>query len=173
MKKRLTVQKISLIGLLAALSLGIYALEAMIPVSNIAGIKLGLANVVTLTAMVLLGRAEAGFVLGIRILLATAFYGTFISFAFSLCGGALAYAVMCLTVNRLDKKQLWVISVLAALAHNAGQLCVAALVSGTFAMFTLTPYLVISAVGTGVLTGLTAQRLYFSPLRRFGGSHRE
>ena len=172
-KDRISVQKIALIGVMAALSLGIYAIEAQVPSPNIAGIKLGLANVVTLCAMLFAGRIAAGFVLGIRIVLAAAFCGTFISFMFSLCGGFAAYAVMCLTVNRLDKKQLWVISVLAALAHNAGQLCVAALVSGTSAMFTLTPYLVISAVGTGVLTGLTAQRLYFSPLRRFGGSHRE
>lgn len=166
MKNRLTVQKIALIGLLAALSLGIYAVEALVPVSNIGGVKLGLANVVTLTAMTLVGRVEAGFVLGVRIVLAAAFYGTFISFAFSLCGGALAYVAMCVMVNRFDKKQLWVVSVFAALAHNAGQLCVAAAVSGTAAVFGLAPYLVISGIATGVLTGLTAQRLYFSPLKR-------
>ena len=138
MKNRLTVQKIALIGLLAALSLGIYAVEALVPVSSIGGVKLGLANVVTLTAMTLVGRVEAGFVLGVRIVLAAAFYGTFISFAFSLCGGVLAYAAM----------------------------CVAAAVSGTAAVFGLAPYLVISGIATGVLTGLTAQRLYFSPLKK-------
>ena len=166
MKKRLTVQKIALIGLLAALSLGIYAVEALVPVSNIGGVKLGLANVVTLTAMVLVGRVEAGFVLGVRIVLATTFYGTFISFAFSLCGGALAYVVMCVTVNRFDKKQIWVVSVFGALAHNAGQLCVVAVVLTT-QIGAFIPYLVISGIGSGAVTGLVAQRLWFSPLRRF------
>ena len=167
MRKSITVQKIALIGVLTALSLGIYALEAMIPVSNIGGIKLGLANVVTLCAMIFAGRGSAGLVLGLRILLASAFYGTFISFMFSLCGGALAYLVMCLLVGVFDRRQLWVVSVFGAIAHNAGQLCVAAVVTGTPMVVSLAPYLLISAILTGTLTGLTAQRLWFSPLRRF------
>lgn len=167
MKKSITVQKIALIGVLAALSLGIYALEAQIPVSNIGGIKLGLANVVTLCAMIFAGRLAACCVLGIRIVLASAFYGTFVSFMFSLVGGALACAAMCLLVGRFDKKQLWVVSVFGALAHNAGQLCVAAVFSGTASVLLLAPYLAISAILTGVLTGLTAQRLWYSPLRKF------
>ena len=167
MRKSITVQKIALIGVSTALSLGIYALEAMIPVSNIGGIKLGIANVVTLCAMIFAGRVSAGLVLGLRIVLASAFYGTFISFMFSLVGGLLAYAVMCLLVGVFRRQELWVVSVFGAIAHNAGQLCVAAVVSGTAAVVSLTPYLLISAILTGTLTGLTAQRLWFSPLRKF------
>ncbi len=147
-KDRISVQKITLIGVMAALSLGIYAIEAQVPSPNIAGIKLGLANVVTLCAMLFAGRIAAGFVLGIRIVLAAAFCGTFISFMFSLCGGFAAYAVMCLLVN------------------NAGQLCVVAVVLTT-QIGAFIPYLVISGIGSGALTGLVAQRLWFSPLRRF------
>ena len=69
-----------------------------------------------------------------------------------------------------DRKQLWVVSVFGAIAHNAGQLCVAAVVSGTGAVVSLAPYLLISAILTGVLTGLTAQRLWFSPLKRFANT---
>ncbi|MCR5479542.1 MAG: Gx transporter family protein [Ruminococcus sp.] len=167
MGKRISVQKITLVGVFAALSLGIYAVEAQFPVSSIGGIKLGLANVVTLCAMIFIGRASACCVLGIRILLASAFYGTFVSFMFSLCGGALACAVMCLLVNRFDRKQIWVVSVFGALGHNAGQLCVAVVLSGTGAVVSLAPYLAISAVGTGLLTGVVVQRLWFSPLRKF------
>lgn len=167
MGKRISVQKITLVGVFAALSLGIYAVEAQFPVSSIGGIKLGLANVVTLCAMIFIGRAAACCVLGIRILLASAFYGTFVSFMFSLVGGALACAVMCLLVNRFDRKQIWVVSVFGALGHNAGQLCVAVVLSGTGAVVSLAPYLAISAVGTGLLTGVVVQRLWFSPLRKF------
>lgn len=165
--KRISVQKIALVGAFAALSLGIYAVEAQFPVSSIGGIKLGLANVVTLCAMIFITRAAACCVLGIRILLASAFYGTFVSFMFSIVGGALACAVMCLLVNRFDRKQIWVVSVFGALGHNAGQLCVAAVLSGTGAVVSLAPYLAISAVGTGLLTGVVVQRLWFSPLRKF------
>ena len=74
---------------------------------------------------------------------------------------------MCLLVNRFDRKQIWVVSVFGALGHNAGQLCVAAVLSGTGAVVSLAPYLAISAVGTGLLTGVVVQRLWFSPLRKF------
>ena len=165
-KGRISVQKIALIGVLAALSLGIYAIEAQVPMPNYAGVKLGLANVVTLCAMLFAGRAAAGAVLGIRIVLAAAFYGTFISFMFSLCGGFAAYLVMCLLVERFDKRQIWVVSVFGALGHNAGQLCVVAVVL-TAQIGAFVPYLVISGIASGAITGLVAQRLWFSPLRKF------
>ena len=65
--------------------------EAQFPVMPIGGIKLGLANIVTMAAMLFVGRKEAGLVLLLRIVLAAGLYGTVVSFAFSLTGGILAY----------------------------------------------------------------------------------
>lgn len=151
---------------MTALSLGIFTIEAQFPVSSVGGIKLGLANVVTLCAMVFIDRGSAGIVTALRIILASAFYGTFVSFLFSICAGTLAYLTMCLLINMFDRKQLWVVSVFGAIAHNAGQLCMAAVISGSAAVVSLAPFLAVSGIITGALTGLTAQRLWFSPLQR-------
>ena len=120
---KISVQKITLIGIFTALSLIIFMVEAQFPVMPIGGMKLGLANIVTMTAMLFIGRKEAGLVLLLRIILAAGLYGTVVSFAFSLTGGILAYLAMCIAVSRVGENQLWVTSVFGGFFHNIGQLC--------------------------------------------------
>ena len=145
------------IAVLAAAALGIFVLEAQIPAPvPVPGVKLGLANVVTLTAMVLLGRKEAGAVLAVRLLLGSMFTGSFSALLYSVAGGVLAYAVMALLLPLFPEKRLWALSALAAIAHNVGQLCAAVLVTETPALFWYAPALLISAVLTGVFTGVAA-----------------
>ena len=67
---KISVQKITLIGIFTALSLIIFMVEAQFPVMPIGGMKLGLANIVTMAAMLFIGRKEAGLVLLLRIVLA-------------------------------------------------------------------------------------------------------
>ena len=183
---KISVQKITLIGIFTALSLIIFMVEAQFPVMPIGGMKLGLANIITLlllrhytlketslanivtmAAMLFIGRKEAGLVLLLRIILAAGLYGTVVSFAFSLTGGILAYIAMFIAVSRVGENQLWVTSVFGGFFHNIGQLCAAAVISGTWAVFSLLPYLIISGILTGTLNGLILQRLWKSPLRKY------
>lgn len=164
---KLTVRKITLMAIMTAVSLTVFIIETQFPLTAIGGIKLGLANIVTLLAMLFIGRREAGLVLLMRIFLATTFYGTFISFAFSVAGGLLAYIVMCFLINKLDRKQIWVVSVFGGLFHNFGQLIVAGILTGTGTVATLLPYLIISGIITGFFTGIVTQRLWFSPLHKY------
>ena len=148
---KISVQKITLIGIFTALSLIIFMVEAQFPVMPIGGMKLGLANIVTMAAMLFIGRKEAGLVLLLRIILAAGLYGTVVSFAFS----------------RVGENQLCGTSVFGGFFHNIGQLCAAAVISGTWAVFSLLPYLIISGILTGTLNGLILQRLWKSPLRKY------
>lgn len=164
---KLSVRKITLIGIFTALSLVIFMVEAQFPVMPIGGMKLGLSNIVTMGAMLFIGRKEAGLVLLLRIVLAAGLYGTVVSFAFSLAGGLLAYAAMCIVISRVGEGQLWVTSVFGGVCHNVGQLCAAAVISGTVAVFSIFPYLLISGIITGTLNGIILQRLWKSPLRKY------
>ena len=119
----------------------------------------GLANIVTLIAMVMLGRREAGLILLVRIAMGSVFTGGVSAFIFSIAGGALAYAVMCLTLRPFSGKLLWVVSVFGAVAHNLGQLCAAVLITKTASLFLYAPVLLASAIVTGVFTGFAAMYL--------------
>ncbi len=153
-------KKLALMALLTALALIIFMLEAQIPAPvPIPGVKLGLANVITLTAMLILGKREAGAVLAVRIIMGAVFAGTPSAILYSGAGGLLAYAMMCLLVGRVAEKRLWAVSALSAVAHNMGQLAACVLVVKTPGVFLYAPALIISGVITGVFTGLAAMYL--------------
>lgn len=153
-------QKLCLMAVLTAIALTIFMLESQIPMPvPIPGVKLGLANIITLTAMLILGRREAGAVLLARVIMGSMFSGGPAGFIYSACGGALAYAVMCLTVGLFSEKQLWIVSALAGVAHNAGQLLACAFIVKTPGVFAYAPVLGISGVIAGVFTGFAAMFL--------------
>ena len=59
----------------------------------------------------------------------------------------------------MKRNQIWIMSILGALGHNAGQLLVAAFVTGTASIAWYAPVLVIAGVITGFFTGQCAQIL--------------
>ncbi len=161
-------RRLTLTALLAAAALGIFALEAQLPAPvPIPGVKLGLANAVTLFAMRALGRKEAGAVLTVRVLLGALFAASPSTLLYSACGGLLAYAAMCLLTAVIPEKRLWAVSALAAVAHNAGQLLACLLVVRTPGVLAYGPILAVSGIITGVFTGLCAQYL-LQRLRKTG-----
>ncbi len=148
-------QKLVFMALLTALELTVWVIEGQIPAPvPVPGVKLGLASVVTLTAMVVMGRKEAGCILLARIVLSALFAGSFSAILFSLAGGVLSWAVMGALLGLFPEKLLWVVSVFGAIAHNAGQLLAAAAVTRTAAIFWYGPALLAAAIVTGAFTGL-------------------
>ena len=153
-------RRLALMALLTAIALTIFVVEAQIPAPvPIPGVKLGLANIITLITMRLLGKREAGAVLLVRVLMGAMFAGSPSTLLFSAAGGALAYLLMCLLAERFGPDRLWIVSALAGIAHNAGQLLACALVVKTPGVFAYAPVLAASGVITGVFTGLAAQYL--------------
>ena len=154
-------KKLVFMALLTAVSLVIWVLEAQIPpVVPVPGIKLGLASVITLAAMVLLGRREALAILVVRVFMSCLFAGSFSAILFSLTGGLLSWGVMALPVGIMGEKNLWVVSVFGAIGHNAGQLLAAMAVTKTASLIWYGPALLCAAILTGAFTGIAA--LYLS-----------
>ena len=102
-------RKLTTLALLCAIALTIFMVEAQIPpLVPIPGIKLGLANIVTVFAVFAIGPKEAAAVLFVRIFLGAVFAGNFSSIFYSAAGGTLAILVTILLRKVLTKKQLWV-----------------------------------------------------------------
>ena len=153
-------KKLALMAVRTAIALTIFMLEAQLPAPvPIPGVKLGLANIVTLTAMLILGRREAGAILAARIVMGAVFAGNPSAMLYSAAGGVLAYAAMCLLVGVVPEKRLWAVSAVSAVAHNMGQLLACVLVVKTPGVFIYAPALIVSGVITGVFTGFGAMYL--------------
>lgn len=154
-----TTKRIALDAMLAALALLLFIVEAQLPpLTAIPGIKIGLANAVTLAAVYLCGRRDAAAILFVRVCLGAVFAGNLSTFIYSISGAALCLAVTCLVCRPLQKT-VWVVSVLGAIAHNVGQLLTAAVLLRSAAVFWYLPYLLIAAVISGAFIGLCVQFL--------------
>ena len=153
-------RKITLLALLTAIALTIFMVEAQIPaLVPIPGIKLGLANIVTVFTVFALGPKEGCLVLAARIFLGAVFAGNFSTFFYSAAGGALAIAVTIGLRKILTKKQLWVAGALGAVAHSIGQMAMAVLLTGTPGLIVYLPVMIAVSIVTGTFTGLCAQFL--------------
>ena len=154
----MTVKRLTRSALLTAIALTIFLVELQIPsLAPIPGVKLGLANIVTVFAMFLLGPVDTLGILLCRILLGGLFSGRVMALAYSLAGGLLCYLVMLLLRRVVTNRQIWVCSVFGAAAHNIGQMAVAILITGTPALIIYLPVLMISGILAGLFTGLCAQ----------------
>ena len=153
-------RKPALLGLLTAVALTIFLVEAQLPpVLPVPGVKLGLANIVTVFTVFALGPGEGILVLAARIFLGAVFCGNFSSILYSAAGGACAIAVTIALRRILTRKQLFVAGCLGAMAHSVGQITMAALVLGTASVFVYLPVLLTVSLVTGLFTGLCAQFL--------------
>ena len=153
-------RRITLLALLTAIALTIFMVEAQIPVPiAVPGVKLGLANIVTVYAVFLLGPADALLVLVARVFLGAVFSGQMMTLFYSMGGGLLAWLSMTVLRKVLTRQQIWLCSPVAAVFHNIGQLTVAAGVMKTWAVMAYLPYLLLSGILTGLFTGLSAQFL--------------
>ena len=153
-------KKLTLMALLTAIALTIFMIEAQIPaLVPIPGIKLGLANIITVFAVFALGPKEAASILFVRVFLGAVFAGNFSTIFYSSAGGLCAILVTILLRKILTHKQLWVAGVLGAVAHSIGQMTAAIFISGTPGLIVYLPVMMVCSIITGLFTGLCAQVL--------------
>ncbi len=151
--------RITRLALLTAIALTIFMAEAQLPVIPVPGVKLGLANIVTVYVIFAMGPWDALLVLSARVFLGAVFSGQPMTLIYSAAGGFLSWCVLCLLRKLLTEKQIWLASPVAAIFHNIGQLLAAAAVLRSWAVLAWLPYLVIAAVLAGLFTGVAAQVL--------------
>ena len=153
-------RRIVLDALFTAVALTLFLVELQIPNPvPVAGIKLGLANLVTVVAMVLLSPLDALAILAVRILLGSLFSGNMMALLYSAAGGALCYVVMLLLRGVVTARQIWALSAVGGIAHNVGQMAAAIAVTRTPALIVYLPVLLIGGTVAGLFTGLAAQFL--------------
>lgn len=153
-------KRMTALALLTAIALTIFLVEAQLPpLIPIPGVKLGLANIVTVFTVFALGPRAGAEVLCARVFLGAVFAGNFSSILYSGAGGLCAIAVTILLRRILTQKQLWVAGCLGAAAHSIGQLAMAVALTATSSLALYLPIMIAASLVTGLFTGLCAQFL--------------
>ena len=157
MSFRNSISRLAVLSVFTVIALALFVAESAIPVPiPIPGVKLGLANIVTLLILLFFTLPEALLVLTARILLSVFFSGQALSLLYSFAGGMLALFVMALLNRFLSGRFLFITGIFGALAHNTGQLGAACLILGSPGVFAYMPFLMFSGSITGFFTGLSA-----------------
>lgn len=162
------MKKIALCGVLTALALALSLLEGWVPLMLIVpvpGIKLGLANVVTVFALAWLTPKEATAILLCRVTLAAVFAGSVTSFLFSMLGGMLSLCIMYLFMKRKNWFSIFGVCIAGAAAHNVGQIIAAIFVMQSVSVINYLPVLLLAAIPLGLISG-TVSRMVLKHLSR-------
>lgn len=151
--------KVAKIGIFVALAMIFSYIEMLIPFHfGIPGVKLGVANIVVVAGLYLLGAKETFVISLLRILLMGLMFGNGVSLLYSMAGGMLSFLVMCIAKKTRYFSVLGV-SVAGGTAHNIGQLAAVAFVLGSSAIAVYLPVLLAAGVVTGALIGLLSRQI--------------
>lgn len=147
---------LTLTSVLLAVALTLSYMERFFPLQLIIplpGVKIGLANIVSLVALYLLGAKHAFSILVVRCILTSFFAGSVTSLMFSLFGGVLAMCVM-IVIMRIPVFSVYGVSILGAAAHNIGQIAASMILMNSIYIGGYLVYLLMISLFTGFLTGL-------------------
>lgn len=154
------VRKIARLSLLTAAALIIFIIELQIPnIIPIPGVKLGLANIITVYAVYKYSAKETVAIVVIRVVLGSIFGGNIAAIMYSIAGAVLCLAGMLIIKHIVPINYIWLSSILGAILHNTGQMIVAVVIMRSFAVISVYPFLLISGCIAGAFTGLCAQLL--------------
>lgn len=146
--------KIAFYGLLLALGMVLGYVETLIPISlGVPGVKLGLANLVTMVGLYTIGVPGTIAVNLLRIVLTGFTFGNMFSMLYSLAGAVLSLVFMVL-VKKSGCFGSVGVSIVGGVGHNIGQLAVAAFTVQTLGVFSYLPVLLAAGTVAGALIGL-------------------
>ena len=152
-------KKVARMGVFIALAMIFSYIEVLIPFNfGIPGVKLGIANIVTVTSLYIFSTGEAFGISVIRIVLMGILFGNGMSLLYSLAGGLLSFLAMW-----LGKKTNWFsimgVSMAGGVFHNVGQILAVMLVMKNTMFVAYLPVLFVAGIVTGYLIGLLANKI--------------
>lgn len=159
MRYRSNIQSLVFLALLASVAIVLSYYERFIPMPvAVPGMKLGLANTITVAAFYFFRKKQVFAVVIIRIVITTLLTGNVMGFVYSLAGGLLSFLGMGLLHQFLLK---WLtpigISVMGAYLHNIAQLTVLAIITGSMTVaISYSPMIMAASLATGLFVGITA-----------------
>lgn len=151
--------KTAYLGMFTALAMILSYVESLFPsFYGIPGVKLGLANSMSLVILVLIGIPGAFCVSVLRVLLSGFLFGNLFSIAYSMAGALLSLTVMAL-VRKTGIFSVAGISMFGGISHNIGQLLVAILLVENLNLLYYLPLLLLSGLVTGLIIGILSMEI--------------
>lgn len=148
-------KKITVLGVLAALSIVLSFVETLLPpiYAAVPGIKIGLANIVNIFLLYKFSIKDTAAVTLVRVLTVAFLFGNLMTLAYSIAGAFLSIAIMAL-LKKTNRFSTVGVSIAGGVAHNLGQIAVAIIVTSTLEIGYYMIFLCISGILSGTLIGI-------------------
>lgn len=151
--------KVAYFGIFTSLALIFSYVESLIPISfGIPGVKLGLANLITILVLYKMSVKEAYLVSVVRVVLSGFMFGNLFAILYSLAGGLLSLAMMNL-FRRTDRFSIYGVSMAGGVFHNVGQFIMAMLVVESVSIAGYLPVLLVAGLATGLVIGIVSNEM--------------
>lgn len=152
--------KLTFMSLFICLGLIFSYIELQIPYFlPVPGIKLGLANIVSVVVLYMYGLRESLIINILRILIINLLFGTILSFLYAIVGGTLSIFTM-FFLKKVESFSKKFVSVMGGISHNLGQIFVAIMIIETKEIIYYLPIMIISACVSGFIIGLISDKIY-------------
>ncbi len=152
-------KRLAMRGIMIPLAMILSYVESLIPFNYaVPGAKIGLANTVTILALIYLGPADAMMICTIRVILTSMLFGNAVRMVYSLAGAFISVLVMSL-FYRLKVFGIIGISIAGAVSHNIGQCIAAAILMQNKNVMTYLPFLLLYGVVSGLVTGILSSEI--------------
>lgn len=154
------INRITFTAVFSSLAIALSLLENLIPISlliPIPGIKIGLANIITLLAIVILSPLETIAIIVIRCVTIGLFTGP-IAFLFSITGAILSWVVMVFLSYGVGKVFSVIgLSIGGACSHSIGQIIISVILLKDWGIvYYYLPFLLLISIVSGAITGFAS-----------------
>ena len=150
---------VAVIGVLAAFGAILSYIEAILSfTTGIPGVKIGLANIAVVVALYMYGSKNAFMINIVRIIVVGLLFGNAFSMVFSAAGAIISFVVMVL-FKKTNRFSILGVSTVGGVAHNIGQIMIAAIVVDSYSVIYYMPALFIAGIITGVMIGFVSKML--------------
>ena len=159
-------KKLAELSMLTAVALIIFIVELRLPdLTPIQGVKLGLANIITVYAVYKYSAKEVFLIVITRVILGALFSSHVSVILYSLTGAVFCLVGMLLLRHIIPENYIWLCSMIGAVLHNTGQTCMAVILMRSFAAAANYPILIVTGCIAGLFTGICAQTVLKRSLR--------
>ncbi|MEF9968044.1 MAG: Gx transporter family protein [Longicatena sp.] len=145
------------ITLLSAMAITINILESTLIPTLPFGIRFGLANIIALITIEILGIKEMIVVNVMRVVIGNLLRGLIFGTTFWIASGGVILSSIVLILCKKMNSSLLFTSTLSSIGHTVGQVFVVMFIYQQASMIAIVPYLLIAAIPTGILTGIVAK----------------
>lgn len=150
-------RKMVYMALLSAIAIVLHMTETALQLPLPPGMKLGLANIISMVVIEIYGVKEMFIVNFFRVVVSSLMTGIFLSHPFFIsCGGVLLSSLALAVLKKVTSLPIISTSIIAAVFHNIGQVLVVAYLLSSQAIMSYIFVLLASSIPTGIFVGMVA-----------------